>query len=232
MVLVSRYSSMDLEKIFDVVCVRSQEDLRYGSRGTTVSSGDDSLPPLLDRNDTERLVHQNHCVDLLVYGNIDDTSLDIFVNQPSTLVTSPVFAFIAPITSFQALLKCLWLVTEIDPKSGHFGQHPFQIMRLRVSNKYNCSTFIASTGWPDLSGGNTLSLPYLTDIDVFNALQTSLVSQIADCVVIVVEHLTRSEILFLTKFLRRQKWVIIWHNVESTEEFKVCRLIIAIDDHL
>ena len=218
---------------WSLACRPSQNGSRSTSLTRSVSSEDDIRRPLLEGETTELSVHQCNFFELLVFGSVTDgASLDFFIYQPSTLLTSPVFAFTAPITSFQVLEKCFQLVTGVNTElvRCHMGPNPLQFQMMRVSgwnrSSSNCSTFIASAGWPDLTGGSALSAPCLTDIDKLNAVQTSLISQLADCTVIVVERLTRLDVLFLTKFMRRQKWVIIWHNLESTEEFKVCGLFI------
>jgi hypothetical protein len=161
-------------------------------------------------------------MELLVYGNIDDIGMGIVINQPLTFLASPVLAFTSPSNSVPVLGKVFRLVNGIHPKfDGHIGQHSFEIFHFSPPNMYNISTVVVSTGWPDLSGAYPHSLPYITNTDLCNALQTSVVLQIADCVVIVVERLTRSEFLFLTKFLSYRKWVVIWHNIASIEEYKV-----------
>ena len=200
--------------------------------GVSRSVDDDIHQPLLDgdgrREDTEmteRRVPQCDSFDFLVSGRVDGVNLGFFINQPSPRLRSPVFAFTAPISSFQVLERCFQQVTGVDCKiGGHVGLDPlrFHMIRSGIPNSYHCSTFIVSTRWPDLSGGNALSVPYLRDIDRLNVIQSSLVSQLADCVVIIVKQLTRSEILFVAQLTRRLKRVIIWHNTDTREQFEVC----------
>jgi hypothetical protein len=158
--------------------------------------------------------------DLLASGNVQDVNLIFDIKQPNTLLTSPLFAFTSPVTSLEALERSFQLVTGVNVNlARHIGLKPlgFQLMRLQLSKNFKSNTVVVSAGWPDISGGMILSSPCLADVDRTGILQMSLISQLADCTVAVVDRLTRSEILFLTKFLKKQKRAIVWH---VTEEFE------------
>ena len=152
-------------------------------------------------------------------------------NPSSDAPACPAIAFYSPVECLECLEKCFHYTTGFH---SNLRQHvgPLKPMGFQYQTKDGpdqMSTVIAAAGWPDTTGGPVLSSPYITDVDQLMLLLSFILCLTADCLVIAVKRLDRAQTRSLTQLMRRKmhlpKWLIVFHDLETREEFEVELLI-------
>jgi hypothetical protein len=151
------------------------------------------------------------------------------LNPSSDTPAGPAIAFYSPVECLTSLEKCLHHITGLQSNLRQLvGPLKPAGFDYQVRNGLNSTTtVIAAAGWPDTTGGSVLSVPNITDVDHLMLLLSFTMCFSADCLVIVVQRLSRAQINSLTQLIGRKmskrcrNWLIVFHDLETKEEYEV-----------
>ena len=105
------------------------------------------------------------------------------------------------------------------------AEEMFKAVLKEVPQTGSKQVIVAGTGWPDLAGGNVLMTPNIRDNDILMLLQRCVILSLCDCLILTVKDIDRHQLQSLLQILVVAKGnrttVIIFHHVETKEEFEV-----------